>query len=79
MKRFSFWICCCSIVKILLPVVKVQNGCCIQDDVKNVDIFHAIFSEKILLSIFLLFKLILSKNLTLMEKLFLKIQNGGII
>jgi hypothetical protein len=58
----------CSIVKNLLPVLKIQNGVYIQDGVKNVYIYNPIFSKMIFLSIFLLFFYILCKNF--MEKLF---------
>jgi hypothetical protein len=56
----------------LLPVLKNQNGGYIHDGVKNVNIFHPIFSKMIFLSIFLLFLFTLGKNKTFMEKLFLE-------
>jgi hypothetical protein len=53
MKCINFWICNapsqgCSIEKKLLPVVKTQNGGCIQDDVENVFNFHPVFSKMII-------------------------------
>jgi hypothetical protein len=35
----------CSIVKNLLPVLKIQNGVYIQDGVENIYIYHPIFSK----------------------------------
>jgi hypothetical protein len=45
----------CSIVEKLLPVLKNQNGVTMQDGVKNVYIYHPIFSKMIFLSIFLFY------------------------
>jgi hypothetical protein len=57
----------------LLVVLKNQNGGYIQDGVKNVYIFHPIFSKMIYryLSIFLLFLFILGKK-NFYGKLFLE-------
>jgi hypothetical protein len=64
-----------SIVKNLLPVVKVQNGGYIQDGVENVYFFHPM----IFLTIFFLFLFTLGKNKTFMEELILEKQMGGIL
>jgi hypothetical protein len=64
----------------ITPVVKIQNGGCIQDDVDNFYIYHAIFSNTIFLWIFLLFLFTFGENNTFMEiRFFLKIQNGVLI
>jgi hypothetical protein len=44
---------CSSFEKKLLPVVKLQNGGCIQDGVEKVSIFQPIFSKMLFLSIFI--------------------------
>jgi hypothetical protein len=54
----------CSIVKNVVPVVKVQDG------VENDYIFLTLFSKMIVLSIFLFFLFTLGKNETFMEQLF---------
>jgi hypothetical protein len=50
--------------------MKNKNGVYIQDGVKNVYIFHPIFSKMLFFSIFLLFSNILGKNKTFKQKLF---------
>jgi hypothetical protein len=53
----------CSIVKKLLPVVKNQNTVTIQDGVKNVYIYHSLFSNMICyMGKLILFYFTISKN-----------------
>jgi hypothetical protein len=51
------------IVKNLLPVVKIENGGCIQDGVEIAYIFHQIFSKMIIFYIlWVKIKLLCKKN-----------------